>query len=302
MNAKVSPQMGPVLLGTLTCQDLEAHLPKYCEHLHLDIAQSGEVSGELADLWQAPALAGAPMVLLANKLGEPWLRIVEDTTAERLEPMRFHGWMSLEVSVQNVDALAEALASSPFNVLRPPADLDISDQLRACQVEGPCGELFYFTEIKGPTPGFDLQPARSPVDKIFIPVLCTPSRQASGEFYGQLAKVQPSYFDTVVTVVNQSWGLPLDTRHPLATVGLDGANVIEIDELTSAQDRPLSGHVPSNIASISFAISASQAEQVDWVSPPREINCAPYDGRKVGLVKGAAGEWAELVVTPTSSN
>lgn len=298
MTTNVSPQLGPVLLGTLTCQDLQAHLASYCEHLHLDIAEQGQVSPELAALWQTPEIAGAPMALLANKLGEPWLRIVEDKTAERLEPMRFHGWMSLEVSVEDVDALAEALADTPFNVLRPPAYLDISDQLRACQVEGPCGELFYFTEIKGPVPGFDLEPARSPVDKIFIPVLCTPDRQASGEFYNRLGGKAPFYFNTVISVVNQSWESPLDTRHPLATVSLNGANVIEIDELTDAKDRPRSGHLPSGIASISFAVSAAQAENIEWLSAPRAISCAPYNGRKVGLAKGAANEWAELIIEP----
>lgn len=296
MSADLDISLGPIELCTISCPDLSAVLPLYCEHLHLEVAATSPISAELAKQWDAPELESAASVILANRLGEPWLRLVENRNQTSIpEPMRFHGWMSLEVSVADVDSLAASLKDTAFTVLRPPADLDLSDQLRACQVQGPCGELFYFTEIKGKVPGFDLKPARCAVDKLFIPVLCCPDRIASRDFYGQFTGTRSSTFDTIVTVVNQSWNLPLNTRHPLATVSLRGGNVIEIDELDMAAPRPETGGIPSGIASITFAVSEIESLVLPWHRSPSELACAPYNGRKMGVVIGPAGEWVELV-------
>lgn len=296
MSADLDINLGPIELCTISCPDLSAVLPLYCQHLHLEVADTTPISAELANLWRAPELESTNSAILANRLGEPWLRLVENRNQRSIpEPIRFHGWMSLEVSVEDVDSLAASLEGTPFTVLRPPADLDISDQLRACQVLGPCGELFYFTEIKGKVPGFDLKPARCAVDKLFIPVLCCPDRTATCEFYSQFKGTRASIFDTIVTVVNQSWHLPLDTRHPLATVSLRGGNVIEIDELEMAAPRPKGEGLPSGIASITFAVSEIESLALLWHRTPSEVACAPYNGRKMGVVIGPAGEWVELV-------
>lgn len=290
--------LGPTCLSTLFCMNLEASLPQYCEQLALTVAQQAPLEPEIAELWQQPGLAGSPCALLANAAGEIWLRIVEVPEALTAEPLKQFGWMALEVSVQGVDELAARLEGSAFDVLRPPADLDISDQLRACQVQGPSQEVFYFTEIKGPVPGFDLSPARCPVDRLFIPVLCSPDRNASSEFYDQFQGTQSHSFDTVVSVVNQAWGFPLDTRQPIATVALAGGNVIEIDELPQAGPRGAAGRLSTGIASISFLIDDLDQVSVPLQGTPRRLDCAPYEGRRVAFAVGPAGEWMELVERP----
>jgi len=51
-----------------------------------------------------------------------------------------------ELIVDDVDALAAELASSPFRIIGGPADLSFSDQIRAMQVVGPAREVLYLTQ------------------------------------------------------------------------------------------------------------------------------------------------------------
>ena len=46
---------------------------------------------------------------------------------------------------------------------------------------------------------------------------------------------------------------------------------------------------------MSFTANELDLINVGWVSAPRPISAAPYNGREVGLVLGAAGEWIELI-------
>lgn len=294
MTSTTRISLGPSCLSTLITRDLDASLSHYCEQLELTVSYRGSFGAELAALWQQEALVEAPCALLANAAGENWLRIVEVADAANVEPLKQFGWMALEVSVEDVDALAESFAGTVFDVLRPPANLDISDQLRACQVQGPSKEVFYFTEIKGQVPGFDLSPARCKVDRLFIPVQCSPNRDASIAFYRQFDGVKGQAFDTIVTVVNQAWGLPLNTKQPIATVALAGGNLIEIDELPEAAPRS-TDRLSLGIAAITLLIDDIDSAQIDWLSPPRRISNAPYNGARVGLAIGPAGEWIEVL-------
>ena len=97
--------------------------------------------------------------------------------AEVVDPFRHQGWMSLEISVENVDALRPDLEGSPFRVIGEPANLDVSDDIRAMQAIGPAGEVLYLTEIKAEVPPFELPFARCAVDRLFIPVLLAPDRE-----------------------------------------------------------------------------------------------------------------------------
>ena len=288
--------LGPSCLSTLVCKDLAAVQEHYCNYLSLQVLRQNKVSTDLATLWQAPELAGAPSVLLANALGEPWLRLVQDLSVIPLAPLTSTGWLSLEVLVQDVDSLVAGLAGSPFKVLRPVANLELSDNIRACQVSGPCGEVFYLTQINGDVPPFDLPRARCAVDRLFIPVLCAHDRDQAQRFYEAFPRTKALAFDTKITVVNQAYGLPLERQYPVATMLLRGQSLIEIDEIPQALPRqPLAGRLPSNIASISFEVDNLAALNLQWFSTPRPIAEPPYAGRNVGVAIGAAGEWLELI-------
>jgi hypothetical protein len=52
------------------------------------------------------------------------------------------------------------------------------------------------------------------------------------------------------------------------------------------------------MALVSFAVRSLDARALPWAVPPTARAEAPYDGRRAGVLVGAAGEWIELVETP----
>jgi len=292
MTTAVPSLLGPSIMGTLVTCDLALVRDAYVEHLHLQVCEEGTVGKANASIWGSFALVDAPYCILANSLGEAWLRIVEDKEAVKPTPLKHTGWLSLEVLVADVDSLAASLEGSAFKVLRPVANLDMSDDIRAVQVKGPAGEVLYLTQIKAPVPPFELPTARCAVDHLFIPVLCSHDRRASLTFYEQIADHQGLSFDTKITVVNQAFGYDLDTKHPVATLQLSGETLIEIDQLSEATPRPCAdGHLPAGIAMISFGIKQMQDLPVMMHHPEGVF----YGRRHACVIKGPSGELVELI-------
>jgi hypothetical protein len=241
--------------------------------------------------WDCPRLTGNQYWLLGNALGRPWLRIVEDSAALPVVPLAHAGWMALEILVEEVDSLTNALEASPFQVLRPPANLELSDKIRAAQVQGPAGELLYLTRIDGEVPPFQLPQARCSVDHLFIPVLASTDRAASLAQYEALAEHKGLSFDTRVTVINQLRGLPMGQQHPLATLQLADNSLIEIDQLANLDaSRQRSSTLGGGIAMVTFYINRLPA----GVETCRH-SVAPYEGRRSCMLYGNDGERIELI-------
>jgi hypothetical protein len=49
---------------------------------------------------------------------------------------------------------------------------------------------------------------------------------------------------------------------------------------------------------LAIAVRSLDARALPWAVPPTARAEAPYDGRRAGVLVGAAGEWIELVETP----
>lgn len=289
------PILGPVLAGTVICPRMDVALNAYTNYLSMELVSYGHVYSEQAVLWGAVALEKAPCALLASVSGTPWLRLVEDPKAGRAEPFRRHGWMALEVLVADVDALVASLEDSPFQVVGPPAPLDVSPQVRAAQVVGPAGEVLYLTQVDGEVPPFQLPRARCPVDRLFIPVLSTAERSLALAHYEGASGAQGLCFNTRITAVNRAWSRPLEERHPVATLQLAGESLIEIDELPMATPGAASsGRLPPGIAVVSFALHGVEEAKLPWLHPPGEMMGPPYS-RLGGVCRGAAGELAEFI-------
>ena len=249
-----SPRLGPVQGATLVTADLAQCTASYCDHLHLRVHSRGILSNEEAEALGWPALGGASWAWLANALDEPWLRLIESPDAEALQPFRHSGWLSLEISVQDVDALGESLRDSPFEIIGPPANLAVGEAIRAMQVLGPCGEILYLTEIKAPLPPFELPRARCPVDRLFIPVMMAPDREAALAHYEERTGVEGLRFETRITVISNARGLDREHPHPVATLQLPGNTLIEIDQVDGLAPAPFaSGNPPTGIALAHFA-------------------------------------------------
>lgn len=285
------PALGPCCAATLAHPDAARVADDYCSHLQCQVLASDTLSDALAAQWGCPGLAGARYWLLGNVLGRPWLRLVEDEAAEPTPPLTRAGWMALEILVEDVDALAAALEHSPFEVLRPAANLELSEFIRAVQVQGPCGELLYLTRIAAEVPPFQLPQARCAVDHLFIPVLASSNRAVSLAAYESLANHRGLSFDTKVTVINQLRGLPLEQQHPLATLQLADNTLIEIDQLDALSAAPANkSSLGGGIAMVTFFID-NLPENIE----AHRHDCAPYHGRRSCTVTGYDGERIELI-------
>ena len=290
------PVLGPARTGTLVTADFSATVTAYVDNLSMQVVDETPVSETQAVLWATPALTGARQAVLVSESGIAWIRVIEDSNAGRAEPFRQLGWMSLEVVVADVDTLASELADSAFITYRPPADLDVSDAIRAMQVIGPAGEVLYLTQVNGQVPPFDIPMAQCRVDHLFIPVMCCHDRDASLAFYQGFAGVTGFSFDTRITSVNAAYGYPLERKHPVATVQLAGSTMIEIDEIAEAAARPCAeGSLPAGIAMISYEVDQLEGLSVTWLAPPQAVVQAPYHGRRAGCCRGAGGELIELI-------
>lgn len=292
------PSYGPACSATLICHQLDHAVDAWCQYLDHSVVESTVVSPQLAAQLGHQQLAGAALAVLANASGDAWLRIIEVPGAASAETITRQGWLSLEIVVDDVDQLAQQLAQagSPFEVLRPAANLEMSDLIRACQVLGPCGEMLYLTEVKGAVPPFDLPRARSRVDRLFIPVVSVPDREAAIALYNAIGDGGVISTDTKITVVNQHFGLDLARQHPVAIKSLKGQCLIEIDQLAPSQ--PRGDALRCGVYAIGFA--TDDINRVD-----AQLFCAPQcdpspvgGGRMAAALRGTGGEVIELFQTP----
>lgn len=283
------PALGPVALCTVIARDGTAAAQAYTGWMHQQISWSGPLPAETANAVGYGQLAGNRSWLLSNTTGRQWLQIIEHPDAPERDALNSFGWLAMEVLVENVDALAATLAGSPFELLRPAADLDISDKIRACQARGPAGEILYLTQIKGEVPPFDLPTCQAPVDHLFIPVLSTPSRDCSLADYSGISGNEGISFDTRITVVNQARGFELERRHPVATLQLAGQALIEIDQIADTPE--IDAAIHSGMASVAFYCTNEPDNTAQAQS------CGAFADSQASAHTGTAGECFTLIYT-----
>lgn len=283
--------LGPSLKATVCTPDLARSIAAWQGSLHQVVHAEGSLTVERAAQLGASNLAGTRYAMMSNELNEPWLELIESPTVPVLDPFGHSGWFSLEINVANVDQLRTTLDESMFQVIGEPANLDVSDDIRAMQVIGPAGEVLYLTEIKADVPPFELPRARCAVDRLFIPVMLAEDRDAASNVYAQLNGHAGMKFETKITVINRARGLDVQHRHPVCTLQLAGCNLIEIDQLDQLQRRTAEeGMLPSGIAAITFAFDSP----MDTV-PGQLISTGNDQDRKHVCLRGAAGELIELI-------
>ncbi len=276
---------GPLRHATLIVSDLSAMVSAYAA-LGLRPGAAGEISKQVAAEWGQPQLAGRIMLEIAPQAGGPGLlRLIEIPSAPARPTRQTHGWMALEILVRDVDALAATLPANGFEVVGPPADLDVSPNIRAMQLIGPAGEMLYLTQVKAPVPPFSIPqscdlPANADLGPLFIAVMSTPSRQATILACEGLKPLAVLQFDTKITVLNRALGHPVDKRWPVATLQFEASCLFEIDEVLDAQvGTAPSGVLPQGLAWIT-------------IQTPKGI-AAP-----LGLKEISPGAWLECVLAP----
>lgn len=291
-------QLGPVVGATLVTNDIQRVQSAYVNTLGFTVQESNVVSQQCANFWQAPALKGAPYIILTAANGDSWLRVIEDKIVITPTPLKHYGWMSLEVNVGNVDNIRCDISDQDenFTILGEPAYLELSDAIKACQIAGPAGEVTYLTEIQAPVPPFELPMTSEKTGSLFIPVLCTPNRQETLDFYQQLNENTGLCFDTKITVLNKYWNYDIHHQYPVATIQLDGECLFEIDEVNEASVLKIeSEHLPAGIAMISCAVKDIDLALSKFTALSIIQHSDYRDGVKCALLKGKAGELIELV-------
>lgn len=282
--------LGPCLKATLCTPDLGRSIEAWQGSLHHHVHAQGVLGAERAAQLGVPVMAGSRHALLANELDEPWLELIERPDTPVPDPFRHSGWFSLEINVADVEGLRATLDESFFEVIGEPANLDISDHIRAMQVIGPAGEVLYLTQVKAAVPPFELPFARCPVDRLFIPVMLAPDRDEAALIFEQLNGHAGMKFETRITVINRARGLELTHRHPVTTLQLAGSNLLEIDQLENLQPRTSEdGFLPAGIAAITFSIQSLASRLPKIPDSERQL----HHGH--ACLSGAAGELIELV-------
>ncbi len=287
-----------ILIVTVGTPDVEATERAYSQWLDYTVESRGEVSRDLAAVWNAPKMAGRDFVLMQPRSKEEiYLRFVQVDALEGYVPMKTFGWNAIELLVQDPDALAAKFAKpeSPFEIVGPPRPLGPNSPIRAMQVIGPGNETLYLSRVP---PDFRGGPAKTPVDRPFILIVGGPKQEAIRDFYKKVLGIDSSEpVMARMTVLNKAHGLDVETTHPLSIARLSEKYAIEIDGYprTAIEREVRPGEIPAAISITSMIIESLDDLKTPLVAPARRIADKPYSGRRAAVVRGGAGELIEFI-------
>ncbi|MBT8421522.1 MAG: hypothetical protein HKN56_04595 [Gammaproteobacteria bacterium] len=287
-----------ILVVTITVLNLGPVETAWEEHLGYSTVAEGTVSAELSDVWNTPEMTGKDYVLMQpSSEAEVYIRFVEDVRPDDYVSLTTHGWNATELLVTDPDGIAAAMEDSPFTVVGPPADLwDAPDAPRAMQAIGPGDEFLYFTRNNDFVTDTD-------IDRVFIMVLGGPSLDALSDYYEQtlgLGLSDPLQLPVPFMAAAQC--VPADHLYSLRVAILSPEFLFELDEYpATTTPRPVKpGHLPPGTAMVGVTTTDLDALDVSWRATPAVIEAFPYNGRRVGVTQGPAGEWLEIIETRVS--
>lgn len=285
--------------ATLVVSDPKATAARYVEWLDYQIKEEGTLPAELASSWGAPNSAGQSYVVLEPASGAPvYLRFVAGETPADYRPLRSYGWAAIEICVQDVLAVNERMAKSPFTIIGPPRTLDGVPTIFPMQVQGPDQEIVYLTEIRADPPHHDLARAMSLIDRLFILVLACSDLPASLDWFErQLGLRIGDQMDIVYTMLARAFDLPMEQKHRIATLVHDRDLFLELDQYPpQAQKRPgRPGHLPPGIALATLMHPNLAAIPGPWFSEPQRRSGILYGDRLSGTLCDPDGTLVEIV-------
>ena len=286
------PRLGPVVGGTIVVPDLKSACGAFERSFGWRVESEGAVPVALARLWGAPASVGCRYALLYPPSGaQTWLRLIE-TRAVAPAPLTTQGWSAIEMVVEDVDLAASRLDPAAFRVIGPPRFLSAWNTLKAMQIVGPGESVFYFTQILGDVPPFELPTSAVGVDRIYMAGIGAGDLDAARGYYEEHFDVRRLTDHAVpIGIINRAHDLPADTRHRLSSLQLAGRALIEIDQFPAATKprRAPPGDLPPGIAIATFECAWDEGERMAF---------PPYGSAKVSVRRGAAGELAEFIARP----
>ncbi len=288
-------------IATLCVSDISICISAYTNLLDYQVIDEGQLPQSLAAAWSTPDMTGMPYALLQPSSGaEVYLRFIETGRTGGYWPPVTQGWIATEILTTDPDALLEKLQGSAFTHIGGPGDLyPHPKSARALQMAGPAGELMYFTRILPGGSRFGLHGAKTFVDRPFIMVTGGTSMDETHGFYGGvlgLRVTEPSAF--VIGQMSRVLGVDPRTAYPVSLARIPGRSfLIELEELPPYIERRHvpEGQLPEGLAMVSFASAPLDELNLIYRAEPRRIDIPPYNGRKVAVIEGPAGEWLELI-------
>ena len=288
-------------IATLCVSDISICISAYTDLLDYQVIDEGELPQSLAAAWSTPAMTGMPYALLQPSSGaEVYVRFIETGRSGGYWPPVTQGWIATEILTTDPDALLEKLQGSAFTHIGGPGDLyPHPKSARALQMAGPAGELMYFTRILPGGSRFGLHGAKTFVDRPFIMVTGGTSMDEIHGFYGGvlgLRVTEPSPF--VIGQMSRVLGVDPRTAYPVSLARIPGRSfLIELEELPPYIERRHvpEGQLPEGLAMVSFKSAPLDELILNYRAEPRRIDIPPYNGRKVAVIEGPAGEWLELI-------
>jgi len=294
-------QLLDIHIVTHCVADLEREAAAWTECLGYRIVARSSLAPELCKAWDTPADAGAPCVLLQPASGaEVYVRLIERGRRVGYWPPVTWGWNATEILVADPDELARQLEGSSIKRFGGPGDLYHQPKApRAIQTLSPAGAMLYFTRILPGGSRYGLHGAKTFVDRVFNVVLGGPDLEALRQFYGDTLGLRVSApIPFAMSLAAQATNASPDTLFPICVAPVRARHcILELDEYPdNTLPRPHgAGELPGGMSMVSFTVASLARLPVPLRAPPVSIAAAPYNGRRVAVVEGPAGEWLELI-------
>lgn len=285
--------------ATLTVKSVDAATSTYGRWLDYATVESGVVPDDLAASWGAPASAGRRYAVMAPASGaDIYIRFVEGDPVPDFTPLRTYGWAAIEICVEDVLATNERLVGSPFEVIGPPREIDGLPEIFPMQVQGPDGEVAYFTQIRDDLPAYDLPRAGAPIDKLFILVLACSDMHASINWFVEHVGLQFGRdMEIQYTMLAKAFGAPPDQLYTISTVIHERDVFLELDQYPEmATARPAHpGALPPGVAMATLKTPDFDAINGEWITPPVKRDGPVYAGMRAGTLRAPDGSLVEIV-------
>jgi catechol 2,3-dioxygenase-like lactoylglutathione lyase family enzyme len=299
-----NPLLLRIAMTTASTPDLDAFEHCYRATLGYRTVETGTVGKELARSWGAPAAAGSRYCVMSPAGDDDvYVRAVEVPEVAGYRPLTTFGWNAFEIIVDDVHALAERIASSPFELLAGPHPLKFMPSIVAMQVVGPAQECLYFTMESGDRGASILHRPSGFVGRTFIVVAGGPDFHAMLRWYvGTFQLQERPVRQSKVAVIQRAQGLDSEHIILLSAIGLrNHGNLLELDGypigpglIAGPRPRP-PGHLPPGNAIVSFEVADLAPYEKLAIAPPQVRPEAGYGGRRACTVAGPAGELVELI-------
>ncbi len=283
--------------------DLSAEIDTWSRYLGYMLQEQGELPAELCTAWAATAETGRQFAIMAPASGTPvYMRFIQ--TGDRIGywPPVTWGWNATEILVEDPNELARQLEASPIHRFGGPIDLYRAPKApRAIQTLGPSGAMLYFTRLLPGGSRYGLHGAKAPVDRVFNVILGGPSLSKLSTFYANTMGLRVSDpIGFAGTLAAEACGEPPESEFPICVAPLRTRNsILELDEYpqNSAPRKRAEGCIPGGMSMVAFDTPSLESFPVPLRQPPVRIAAFPYDGRRVAVAEGPAGEWLELIET-----